>query len=487
MEEVSRIERVRHEAELQPSLAERLEQRVRRRREPARRSPGGMLGLEKAAELVVVHVDAELAEEAAHLARVLDLLDDPGLEEARDVNVAKAVGDTRDKLAPDRGEAGRVPCFEQIGLGRPLHERVAPVEQDRVEHRGYATGALTRRILWALLALAPVTIAVNYVFHANETLMFVLACAALVPLAWLIGEATEHAAEHTGPGIGGFLNASFGNAPELIIALLAVNSGLPQVVKGSLAGSVISNLLLVFGVAQVVGPDGARIDRRSLLTQLGLCAIAIVALLPVIVLGYTGSPDRHVAVIASIPVAVVLLALYLTVTSRNLRQHRAAERDEAAAGAWSLRRSLAALAVATALTAIVSEILVHSLDAFAHAVGASEFFIAAVIVAIVGNAAEHGGAIVIAHAGKMKLASEIAISSSAQVALLVTPAVMLLSLFFTHQLALTFRWEEAAAMAGAVIVTILMVRDGHSRKREGAMLLLAYAGVVAGFLLAGDR
>ena len=101
--------------------------------------------------------------------------------------------------------------------------------------------------------------------------MFVLACAALIPLAWLIGEATEHAAEHTGPGIGGFLNASFGNAPELIIALLAVNSGLPQVVRGSLAGCVISNLLLVFGVAQVVGPNGARIDRRSLLTQLGLC------------------------------------------------------------------------------------------------------------------------------------------------------------------------------------------------------------------------
>ena len=102
-----------------------------------------------------------------------------------------------------------------------------------------------------------------------------LACAALIPLAWLIGEATEHAAEHTGPGVGGFLNASFGNAPELIIALFAINDGLPQVVRGSLAGSVISNLLLVFGVAQLVGPDDAPIDRRSLLTQLGLCGAAV--------------------------------------------------------------------------------------------------------------------------------------------------------------------------------------------------------------------
>jgi Ca2+:H+ antiporter len=346
---------------------------------------------------------------------------------------------------------------------------------------------LVRRILWALLALAPVTIVVNYATGAGEVLLFVLACASLIPLAWLIGEATEHAAEHTGAGVGGFLNASFGNAPELIIALFAVSNGLPQVVKGSLAGSVISNLLLVFGVAQVVGPDGVEIDRRSLLTQLGLCAAAIAVVLPAVVLGYTGSPERHTAVVASIPVAVVLLALYLTVTFRNLRRHRAEERDVAAEGAWSLSRSLVALGTATALTAIVSEILVHSLDSFAHAVGASEFFIAAVIVAIVGNAAEHGGAIVIARAGKMKLASEIAISSSAQVALLVTPAVMLLSLFFAHALPLTFRWEEMAAMAGAVGVTIWIVRDGHSRRREGAGLLVIYAAVAVGFLVAGDR
>jgi Ca2+:H+ antiporter len=352
---------------------------------------------------------------------------------------------------------------------------------------GYATGALARRILWALLALAPVTILVDLVAHADKVVLFVLACAALIPLAWLIGEATEHASEHTGPGIGGFLNASFGNAPELIIALIAISSGLPQVVRGSLAGSVISNLLLVFGVAQLVGPDGARVDRRSLLTQLGLCAVAVLVLTPAVVLGYTGAPERHSAVIASIPLAVILLALYLVVTFRNLRRHRQADREEPAEGAWTLPRSLLALAIATGFTAFVSEILVHSLDAFAHAVGASEFFIAAVIVAVVGNAAEHGGAVVIAHAGKMRLASEIAISSSAQVALLVTPVVMLLSLFFTHQLPFTFRWEEMAAWTGAVALTALVLHDGRSRTREGGFLVAAYLGVVVGFLFAGNR
>jgi Ca2+:H+ antiporter len=352
---------------------------------------------------------------------------------------------------------------------------------------GYATRALTRRILWALLALAPVTILVNYVTHADKVLLFLLSCAALIPLAWLIGEATEHAAEHTGPGIGGFLNASFGNAPELIIALFAIHSGLPQVVRGSLAGSVISNLLLVFGIAQLVGPEGARIDKRSLRAQLGLCGAGVLLALPAIVLGYTGSPERHVAVVVSIPIAIVLLALYLVVTVRNLRRHSLLERSAPAPGAWTLPRSLAALAVATALTAVVSEILVHSLDAFAKAVGASEFFIAAVIVAIVGNAAEHGGAVVIARAGKMKLASEIALSSSAQVALLVTPAVMLLSLFFSHSLPLSFRWEEAVAMAAAVVLTMLVVRDGRTSRREGVVLVAAYAIVVVGFLLAGNR
>jgi Ca2+:H+ antiporter len=345
---------------------------------------------------------------------------------------------------------------------------------------------VARRILWASLALAPATVAVDILVHPGKVTLFVLAAVALVPLAWLIGEATEHAAEHTGAGVGGFLNASFGNAPELIIALIAVADGLPQVVRGSLAGSVISNLLLVFGVTQLVGPE-TQINRRSLLAQLGLVAAAVVLLAGPVALGYTGNPERHTAVLVSVPVALVLLVLYLAVTGRNLREHRELERDEPAAGAWSMTMSLAVLGVATVLTAFVSEILVHSLDAFAKAVGATEFFIAAVIVAIVGNAAEHGGAIVIARAGKMKLASEIAISSSAQVALLVAPAVMLLSLLFTHQLPLSFRWEELAAMAAAVALAAVTIADGTTKRWEGGLLVLAYGFVVAAFWLAGNR
>jgi len=340
-----------------------------------------------------------------------------------------------------------------------------------------------KRILWALLALAPATILIDKLAEPDKTLLFVLAAASLIPLAWLIGESTEHAAEHTGAGVGGFLNASFGNAPELIIALVAIDSNLPEVVRGSLAGSVISNLLLVFGISQIVATDGCALDRRSLFLQIGLCGVAILIALPVIVLGWTGA-SHHAGVVGSVPVSLLLLTIYLVVTTRNLRRHREAERGEAHAGAWSLPVALVTLAIATAFTAVISEILVHSLESFAHAIGATDFFIAAIVVAVVGNAAEHGGAVVIARSGNMKLASEIAISSSAQVALLVTPVVMLLSLFFTHRLALTFRWEETAAMAVAVGLTAFMIRDGRSHKWEGGFLVTTFLAVGVWFWLA---
>jgi Ca2+:H+ antiporter len=335
--------------------------------------------------------------------------------------------------------------------------------------------------------LAPVTIVARFLFHAGDVTLFALAAVSLIPLAWLIGEATEHAGEHTGPGVGGFLNASFGNAPELIIALFAIGSGLPEVVRGSLTGSVVSNILLVLGLAMLLGPDGERLDRRSLLLQLALVFAAVVAFLVPAVPGFHGDPDRHSLALLTIPVAIVLLGLYVAITVRNLQRHSAAHREEAGVEAWSLRRALATLGSATAVTALVSEILVHSLDGFAKAAGLSEFFIAAVIVAIVGNAAEHGGAIVIALRGKMELASEIAISSSAQVAVFLVPAVALLSWAVTPALPLTFRPIELIGMGGAAAGVGFVIRDGRSRRWEGALLVGVYAAFVVAVLIAGDR
>jgi Ca2+:H+ antiporter len=345
---------------------------------------------------------------------------------------------------------------------------------------------VARKFLWASLALTPAVVVARFAFHAGDVALFLLAALALIPLAWLIGEATEHAAEHTGAGVGGFLNASFGNAPELIIALLAVHEGLPDVVRGSITGSVVSNILLVLGVAMIFGGEG-EVDRRSLLLQLAIVFVAVAAVLVPSIPGWSGNPDTHGLALLSIPVAVVLLAVYLGVTTFNLRVHRAAHREAASEHAWSLPLSLAALGGATLATAVVSEMLVHSLQGFGEAAGLSNFFIAAVIVAIVGNAAEHGGAVVIAHRGNTRLATEIAISSSAQVAVFVAPAIALLSWVVGDALSLSFRPVEVATMGVGAAFVALVVSDGRSRRWEGFLLVGIYAGVALGYLASGDR
>jgi Ca2+:H+ antiporter len=244
-------------------------------------------------------------------------------------------------------------------------------------------------------------------------------------------------------------------------------------------------MLLVLGAALVFGKDGAALDTRSLLTQLGLVALSALLLLIPSIPGWHGNPERHSLQLLSIGPAIALLIVYLVVTTAGIR--RAEGPQEEAETSWSLPAALGALGVATVLTALVSEVLVHSLEAFAHAAHLTEFFIAMVIVAIVGNAAEHGGAVVIARRAKMKLATEIAISSSAQVGLFVVPVVMLLSFAFAHPLTLAFRPVELVAIAAGVAIVAITVHRGRARTAAGWLLVGAYAVMVVGFLFVPDR
>src|SRR5688572_27277509 len=353
--------------------------------------------------------------------------------------------------------------------------------------RSVAFSAVVRRVLFGLLGLAPLTIALHYLVHPPETFEFILAALSLIPLAWLIGEATEHAAEHTGPGIGGFLNATFGNAPELIIALIAVNDGLTEVVRGSLTGSVIGNLLLVLGAALVAGGRG-RLDRFSSFLSFGLIGFATLLLLVPSIPAWDGSdPDTDELAQVSAAISIVLLIVYVAVTWYSLRRHRTLHvaSDEEIKG-WSLRAAMGVLALATVVTAFVAEILVGSLEVFADKAGLSEFFVAAVIVAIVGNAAEHGGAVVVAFRGKIALAGEIALASAAQVAVFLIPAVALLS-WLIDPLALSFRPVEIGMLAASVVFTALILFNGQTSRFRGFLLLGAYGAVVVVFFLAGDR
>lgn len=345
---------------------------------------------------------------------------------------------------------------------------------------------MVRKLLWSALGVAPVAIGASLA-GAGATTVFVLASAALIPLAWLIGEATEHAARHTGPGIGGFLNATFGNAPELIIALFAVAEGLTEVVRGSLTGSIVGNLLLVLGFSLVFGGRG-ELDRHSSLISFGLVLVATGLFVIPSLAGFTGDPDRHAVAVISLPVAIVLLLIYAAVTTHSLRRHHELHAGELATAeqGWRLRTALLVLGAATAVTAWVAQVLVGSIEEFAEQAGLSEFFVAAVIVAIVGNAAEHGGAVVVAARGKIRLAAEIALASSAQVAVFLIPAVAILS-WAIDPLGLAFRPIELAAVGGATAFAAIVLWGGRSSTPRGLLLLAAYVGVVIAFFLAGDR
>jgi Ca2+:H+ antiporter len=322
---------------------------------------------------------------------------------------------------------------------------------------------------------------------AGGFVLFVLAAAALLPLAWLIGEATEQAANHTGPGVGGLLNASFGNAPELIIALVAVSEGLTEVVRASLTGSIVGNLLLVLGFTLLVGRPGT-LDRTSAFASLGTVAVAVLLLVVPAAAASGGDPDRNSLAVLSVPVAVALLAVRFLVNGWSLRRHRRiqAAADPAPVDGWSLRLAVGVLAAATLVTAFVSETLVGSIDAFADAAHLSGFFVAAVIVAIVGNATEHGSAILLAARGQLRLAAEIALASSAQVAGLLIPAVALLS-WAIDPLALSFRAVELAGIAVAVLAAGVVMAPGRSSRFGGALLVGAYVAVAVVFYMVGDR
>ncbi len=345
---------------------------------------------------------------------------------------------------------------------------------------------MARRLYLASLALTPVVLVARYVVHANGTTLFVLSALALVPLAYLMGEATENVAEHTGSRMGGFLNASFGNAPELIISLFAIGDALPAVVLGSITGSVVSCALLVLGAAIFYG-GGEGVDRRSLLLQAGVLGAAVTFFLIPSIPSWSGDRGVHSLYLFTLPVAFVLLTLYLATTAHNLRDRSSAPPSAGLPGKpWRLRSGIAALVVATLATATMSHVLVHSLEAFVDSLGLSQFFVAAVIVALVGNATEHGGAVVTARRGNSGLGSEIAVSSATQVAVLVAPVVALLSGVVGKELPLAFRPVEIATMGAAALAVFVVVFDARARRWEGLALLGGYLACVAVYWVAGD-
>ncbi len=343
---------------------------------------------------------------------------------------------------------------------------------------------------WLLIFL-PVALAVHYVpAWKNETLLFVVSALAIIPLAGMMGEATEQLSHRLGAGVGGLLNASFGNAAELIIAFMALKAGLLDVVKASITGSIIGNLLLVLGVSIFCGGlrhPHQRFNRtavRASCTALMLAAFALV--IPTV---FHVAADRHPGKWTpvaeqnlSVAIAIVLLLSYVALLIFSLVTHRdlftgeedSAHTKEVSADVWPVKRAVMYLVVATGLVAWMSEFLVGAVEAARTSFGITETFVGVIVIAVIGNAAEHSTAVTMAWKNKMDLSLGIAVGSSLQIALFVTPVLVLVSLFFPHRLNLEFTLPEVIAVVAAVFVTEQISGDGESNWLEGIQLLALY-------------
>ncbi len=337
----------------------------------------------------------------------------------------------------------------------------------------------------------------------SATLIFFAAALGIIPTAALMGRATEELAARSGPGIGGLLNVTFGNAPELIIALFALNAGLHELVKATIIGSIIGNVLLVLGAAMLVGGIGRnfqRFDRTSAGVQssmLFLAAAAMVMPAVFVLVEGPGLPSVDVELVnfsstvesLSLVVALVLIATYLAGLLFSLRTHFALfnppyEDDEDTWG-WSTRRSVMMLAIAGVAVGVMSEILVGSISEASESIGLSQFFIGAIIVAIVGNAAEHWVAVLVARKDKMDLAVNIAIGSAAQIALFVAPILVLASFVIgPGPMALVFNGFALAAVLIATLIANAVTREGESNWFEGVQLLAVYVVLGVAFFYA---
>ena len=342
-----------------------------------------------------------------------------------------------------------------------------------------------------LLVLVPAAIALHFAAPDRHVLVFVVSCLAVVPIAGLMGRATEVVASRVGTALGGFLSAALGNAAELILGLAALRAGEVDVVKASITGSIIGNLLLVFGAALVAG-GWRREKQRFNATAAGAgnatLFLAAVALVLPALQHHGADPHPETRLPTSVAIAVVLVVLYLASLLFSLRTHAhlyPGEEEEGGHGPrWSTRTAVLVLVGATAAVAVVSEILVESLEGASASLGLSRVFVGVIVVAIVGNAAEHSTAVVMALRDKMDLALQIAAESSKQVALFVAPVLVFAGLLLGKPMDLVFSPLEVVAVGVSVGAVTLVALDGESNWLEGAMLVAVYAVLGVSFYFA---
>jgi Ca2+:H+ antiporter len=344
--------------------------------------------------------------------------------------------------------------------------------------------------IYALLVFVPIALLVKPL-GLGELWLFITAAAAIIPLAKILGTATEELALRVGSGIGGLLNATFGNATELIIAFFALQEGLYDVVKASITGSILGNVLFVLGLAMYLGGLGRekqlfnRTAAGVSASQLTLGTLGLIIPAAFVLTSPLGELETDTIEWLSIGVALILLGSYAAQMVFFLRTHKHlySEEDEMAmhSEAWSVRHSVIVLLGATALIAVMSELLVEGVEYLTVQLGLTELFVGVILIALIGNAAEHLTAVTVAIKDKMDLAVNIAMGSTLQVALFVAPVLVLVGFFTGHPLDLVFHLFEVVAIVLTMLIVNAITNDGESNWFEGLQLLAGYAIMAVAF------
>lgn len=343
------------------------------------------------------------------------------------------------------------------------------------------------RLFYSMLIFVPVALVANFVLDADPVLIFALSAIGIIPLANFIGTATEELAVHTGPKLGGLLNATLGNAAELIITIFALNEGLVDLVRASITGSIIGNLLLVMGLSLLAGglKNGIQtFDRRTAAMNATLLILAVIALVIPSLFDVAIAEDQAAELGLSEGVAVVMIVLYGLSIFYNLRQSETmgevAEEHHHEAR-WSVQQAVMVLVAATLGIVFLSEMLVGAVEHVTEQIGLTEIFIGIIVIPLVGNVAEHFVAIQVAYKDKMELSMAVSIGSSLQIALFVAPVLVFISLFFDETLLLVFSEFELIALLSASLIAAFVAQDGETNWLEGAMLLAVYLMVGLAF------
>ncbi|MCY8325804.1 calcium/proton exchanger [Bacillus spizizenii] len=348
------------------------------------------------------------------------------------------------------------------------------------------------RIFFILVAAGIPLSVIGSFMHWPSAILFAVYCVTIIALASYMGRATESLSIIAGPRIGGLLNATFGNAVELIISIFALKEGLTGIVLASLTGSVLGNLLLVAGLSFFVG--GLKYKRQEFNIHdarhnSGLLIFAIIVAFVIPEVFSVGMGDVS-KLNLSIGISIILILLYVAALYFKLVTHRgvyqpnnATQHVEEEEPEWSGKVATIVLFAATIAVAYISENLVHTFHSVAEQFGWSELFIGVIIVAIVGNAAEHASAIIMAYKNKMDIAVEIAVGSTLQIAMFIAPVLVICSIFFPVSMPLVFTLPELVAMVSSVLLMIAISNDGDSNWFEGATLLAAYVIMAIGFFL----